>query len=291
MEMKLQLAPKEVKIGTTTVLRVIPRMEKRNVGPFVFLDHIGPVEISIGEKVAVLSHPHIGLATVTYLFEGSLIHRDSTGVVQAIRPNEINWMTSGRGISHSERSDEALEKTGFTLHGLQFWVALPVDKEDMPPEFQHIEESELPKFKINGCDICLLAGKLLGHEAKTKILSPLILLDVRMNAGNKISIPTGNMELGIYLVRGSLKLHSGDIISAPNFILPEVEDWLELEANEDSILSIFGGENFPEPRFIDWNFVSSSKEKINNAKLAWRTQDLSLFGSVLGESKYIPLPF
>ncbi len=291
MNPELIFPPKEVSIGTTKVLRVIPRMQKRNVGPFVFLDHMGPEIIPVGKKIAVLPHPHIGLSTVTYLFEGKLIHRDSTGVVQAICPNEINWMNSGRGISHSERSDEALEKTGFNLHGLQFWIALPAGKEDMPPDFQHIKERELPLFNLDGCDIRLLAGSLFGKVAKTKIQSPLLLLDIRLKAGKKISIPTNQMELGVYLVSGSLKIESGGELHAPNFILPEITDQLEIEAVEDSIISVFGGENFPEQRFIDWNFVSSSKDKINAAKLAWKNQDLTLFGSVPGETSYIPLVF
>jgi redox-sensitive bicupin YhaK (pirin superfamily) len=291
MKPELIFPPKEVSIGTTKVLRVIPRIQKRNVGPFVFLDHMGPEIIPVGKKIAVLPHPHIGLSTVTYLFEGKLIHRDSTGVVQAICPNEINWMTSGRGISHSERSDEALEKTGFNLHGLQFWIALPADKEDMPPDFQHIEEKELPLFNLDGCDIRLLAGSLFGKVAQTKIQSPLILLDIRLKSGKKVRIPTNQMELGIYIVKGSLKSETGEIITAPNFILPELENELEIEAMEDSIVSIFGGENFPEPRFIDWNFVSTSKDKIQSAKIAWKNQDLNLFGQVPGESDYIKLPF
>jgi len=291
MKPELIFPPKEVSIGTTKVLRVIPRIQKRNVGPFVFLDHMGPEKIPVGKKIAVLPHPHIGLSTVTYLFEGKLIHRDSTGVVQAICPNEINWMTSGRGISHSERSDEALEKTGFNLHGLQFWIALPADKEDMPPDFQHIEEKELPLFNLDGCDIRLLAGSLFGKVAQTKIQSPLILLDIRLKSGKKVRIPTNQMELGIYIVKGSLKSETGEIITAPNFILPELENELEIEAMEDSIVSIFGGENFPEPRFIDWNFVSTSKDKIQSAKIAWKNQDLNLFGQVPGESDYIKLPF
>ena len=291
MKPELIFPPKEVSIGTTKVLRVIPRIQKRNVGPFVFLDHMGPEKIPVGKKIAVLPHPHIGLSTVTYLFEGKLIHRDSTGVVQAICPNEINWMTSGRGISHSERSDEALEKTGFNLHGLQFWIALPADKEDIPPDFQHIEEKELPLFNLDGCDIRLLAGSLFGKVAETKIQSPLILLDIRLKSGKKVRIPTNQMELGIYIVKGSLKSETGEIITAPNFILPELENELEIEAMEDSIVSIFGGENFPEPRFIDWNFVSTSKDKIQSAKIAWKNQDLNLFGQVPGESDYIKLPF
>ncbi len=291
MKPELIFPPKEVSIGTTKVLRVIPRIQKRNVGPFVFLDHMGPEKIPVGKKIAVLPHPHIGLSTVTYLFEGKLIHRDSTGVVQAICPNEINWMTSGRGISHSERSDEALEKTGFNLHGLQFWIALPADKEDMPPDFQHIEEKELPLFNLDGCDIRLLAGSLFGKVAQTKIQSPLILLDIRLKSGKKVRIPTNQMELGIYIVKGSLKSETGEIITAPNFILPELDNELEIEAMEDSIVSIFGGENFPEPRFIDWNFVSTSKDKIQSAKIAWKNQDLNLFGQVPGESDYIKLPF
>ena len=291
MKPRVIFPPKEVNLGTTTVLRVIPRREKRNVGPFVFLDHMGPEIIPVGKKIAVLPHPHIGLSTVTYLFEGKLIHRDSTGVVQAICPNEINWMTSGRGISHSERSDEALEKTGFNLHGLQFWIALPADKEDMPPDFQHIEEKELPLFNLDGCDIRLLAGSLFGKVAETKIQSPLILLDIRLKSGKKVRIPTNQMELGIYIVKGSLKSETGEIITAPNFILPELVDELEIEAVEDSIISIFGGENFPEPRFIDWNFVSTSKDKIQSAKIAWKNQDLNFFGQVPGESDYIKLPF
>lgn len=291
MKPELIFPPKEVSIGTTKVLRVIPRIQKRNVGPFVFLDHMGPEKIPVGKKIAVLPHPHIGLSTVTYLFEGKLIHRDSTGVVQAICPNEINWMTSGRGISHSERSDEVLEKTGFNLHGLQFWIALPADKEDMPPDFQHIEEKELPLFNLDGCDIRLLAGSLFGKVAQTKIQSPLILLDIRLKSGKKVRIPTNQMELGIYIVKGSLKSETGEIITAPNFILPDLENELEIEALEDSIVSIFGGENFPEPRFIDWNFVSTSKDKIQSAKIAWKNQDLNLFGQVPGESDYIKLPF
>lgn len=290
MKPELIFPPKEVSIGSTNVLRVIPRIQKRNVGPFVFLDHMGPEIVPAGNKIKILPHPHIGLSTVTYLFEGCLVHRDSTGVVQSIKPNEINWMTSGRGISHSERSDEALEKTGFTLHGLQFWVALPADKEDLPPSFQHIGQDGIPIFQMNGCEIKLLAGKLFGKEADTKIHSALLLLDVRIKSGTKISIPTNRMELGIYIVQGSLRSDNGEIVRAPNFILSEMRDELELEANEDSILSIFGGENFPEPRFIDWNFVSTSKEKIQSAKLAWKNQDLSLFGKVPGETEYISLP-
>ena len=291
MKPELIFPPKEVSIGTTKVLRVIPRIQKRNVGPFVFLDHMGPEKIPVGKKIAVLPHPHIGLSTVTYLFEGKLIHRDSTGVVQAICPNEIDWITRARGISLSERSDEVLENTVFNLHGLQFWIALPADKEDMPPDFQHIEEKELPLFNLDGCDIRLLAGSLFGKVAQTKIQSPLILLDIRLKSGKKVRIPTNQMELGIYIVKGSLKSETGEIITAPNFILPELENELEIEAMEDSNISIFGGENFPEPRFIDWNFVSTSKDKIQSAKIAWKNQDLNLFGQVPGESDYIKLPF
>lgn len=289
MTPKQILPPKTVNLGSTSVFRVIPRKEKRNIGPFVFLDHMGPAEIPPGKKIAILPHPHIGLATITYLFEGALVHRDSTGIVQSIYPREINWMTSGRGISHSERSEEKLEKTGFRLHGLQFWIALPADKEDMPPEFQHISKDGLPKIQLDECDIQLLAGNLFGKSAATQTLSPLLLLDVRLSARKKIKIPTNGMELGIYIVSGSLKLATGEIIQSPNFILPENSDFLEIEANENSILSIFGGENFPEPRFIDWNFVSTSKEKIEKAKFAWKNQDLTLFGNVPGETEYIPL--
>jgi redox-sensitive bicupin YhaK (pirin superfamily) len=291
MKPEIILSPKEVVLGSSKVLRVLPRMQKRSVGPFVFLDHIGPEKFEIGKKLAVLSHPHIGLSTVTYLFEGSLVHRDSIGAVQIIRPKEINWMTAGRGIVHTERSDEDLEKTGFTLHGLQFWVALPKDKEDMPPEFQHVTSGDLPEFQFDGCMIRVLAGSLFSKRAETKILSKLLLLDIRIEAGRKVKIPTEQMELGVYLVSGSMKVDSGEILLAPVFILPEKSEFLEIEANEDSILSVFGGEAFPEQRFIDWNFVSSSKEKINEAKLAWKNQDLTQFGKVPGETEWISLPF
>ena len=283
------ITPKIVKMGNSTVKRILPRVEKRTIGPFVFLDQIGPEWIPAEKGIEVLPHPHIGLSTVTYLYEGELIHRDSIGSIQSIHPLEINWMTAGRGISHSERSSKELTKKGFQIHGLQFWVGLPIQKEEMQPEFQHIPENLLPIIQKENYSIRVLAGEYNGHQANTKIQSPLLLLDVRLYKSAKFIFDANKFEIGIYIVKGKIRLN-GTTFSSENLLIPDFDHSLEIIAEENSILCIFGGEEFSEPRFMDWNFVSSDKEKIIRAKKEWSEQNKEIYKPVPDETSYIPYP-
>jgi hypothetical protein len=283
------IIPKEVKMGNSTVKRILPRIEKRTIGPFVFLDQIGPEWIPSEKGIEVLPHPHIGLSTVTYLYQGELLHRDSIGSVQGIHPLEINWMTAGRGISHSERSSGDLTKKGFQIHGLQFWVGLPIDKEEMPPEFQHIPEKSLPIIQEETHSTRVLAGVYKGYEASTKIQSPLLLLDVRLDKGSRYLFESSQFEIGIYIVKGKIKLNDTSY-SLESLLVPESNDSIEIIAEENSILCIFGGEEFKEPRFMDWNFVSSDKEKIQRAKKEWSEQNREIYKQIPNETDYIPYP-
>ena len=283
----LTITPREKDLGGFTVRRVLPYAKRRMVGPFIFLDHMGPADFAAGQGMDVRPHPHIGLATVTYLFEGEMFHRDSIGSAQEILPGAVNWMTSGRGITHSERTGEEVRKTARRAHGLQSWVALPKEFEEIAPEFHHHAADTLPIFDTGGVQLKLAAGRAYGHEAPVKIYSPLFYVEAKMPAGKSLALPNEYTERALYLIDGSLRI--GDSIIAPQTMPVFTSgDTITIEALAPSHLMLLGGEPLSEPRFIDWNFVSSSKERLEQAKADWKA---GKFSKVPGDDReFIPLP-
>lgn len=269
--------------GGLQVRRAIPQRQRRMVGPFVFVDEMGPTALDAGGEFTVLPHPHIGLATVTWLFEGEGLHRDSLGVVQPIRPGEVNWMSAGRGIVHSERLRPG---AGGELHGVQTWVALPQAREEEEPWFRHYGADAVPTLTIGSASIRLIAGSLFGATSGVEVASPLFYAEVRMPSGAALDVPTEPVERAIYVVAGGVDvggraLGSGEMA----FLRPGSE--APLRAREETLLLLLGGEPLDGPRHISWNFVSSSKERLERAAEDWRQQR---FPRVPGETAYIPLP-
>lgn len=273
-------------LGGFEVARLLPHRSQRSVGPFVFLDHMGPAQFAPGQGIDVRPHPHIGLATVTFLFEGALMHRDSLDSVQEIRPGDVNWMNAGRGIVHSERSPDELRASGGPLHGLQAWVALPLDHEESAPAFDHYPASALPRIEGPGLSLQLIAGEALGRRSPVRILSELFYLAGILDRGAELRLPATPMQQALYVVRGGLRM-DGQLIPAGTLqILPEQQD-LTVRAEEDTLLAWLGGPPLTEARRLWWNFVSSRPERIEQAKADWREQR---FPRVPGEDEYIPLP-
>ncbi len=269
------------------VRRILPWMKKRMVGPFIFLDHMGPVFLKAPQDhVEVKPHPHIGLSTLTYLFEGSLLHRDSLGVTQLILPGEVNWMTAGKGISHSERETPEARAQDRTIHGLQFWVALPKEEEDVDPSFIHYEKSDIPEFKTESLNINLVAGSALGHTSKLHTYSPLVFMVMRGFQEGTFSFEEKGHEHALYVVKGEISI-SGTTYKEGQMIVMLGDSGMELKHSKDVVLALFGGEVFPEPRYIWWNLVSSSKDKIELAKKSWID---GTFPMVPGDEDKIPLP-
>ena len=275
-------------IGNFMVGRLLPFRKKRSVGPFVFVDHMGPSEVGPEKYMDVDQHPHIGLSTLTYLFEGEIMHHDSIGSVKRITPGSVNWMTSGPGIVHTERTPEEL-RNGQThvVHGYQMWVALPKELEEIAPSFHHIPADEIPNWNTEAFKFSLVAGEGYGKQSPVPVHSPLFLLDVVATKSDRLKI-AGELkgEIGISVVKGHVKL-DGESLSEGNLLISKTEDLCELEVEEGSHLLVFGGEALPEPRFIDWNFVSSDKAKIKAARLAWREK---AFHMIPGDDTYVPLP-
>lgn len=284
---ELTIEPREKDLGGFSVRRILPFAKRRMVGPFIFLDHMGPAQFAAGHGMDVRPHPHIGLATVTYLFEGELFHRDTLGSAQEILPGAVNWMTAGCGIAHSERTGVEERARPHAAHGLQSWVALPKEYEEIPAEFHHHAANTLPEFTHGRVRFKLICGRALGHEAPVKVYSPIFYLEVYMPAGTRFSLPPEYRERALYLVSGKIRI--GDRTISP-LTLPvfEAGSNIHIEAAEDAHLILLGGEPFSEPRFIWWNFVSTSEERIVQAKEDWQH---GKFGSVFGDDKeFIPLP-
>lgn len=274
-------------IGNFLVGRLLPFRQKRAVGPFVFIDHMGPAKLSDHQNLDVGPHPHIGLSTLTYLFEGAIMHRDSIGSMVEIQPGAVNWMTSGKGVVHSERTPEYLRHSEKSLHGLQIWVALPKELEEMEPSFTHIEANEIPEWTENGVHYKLVAGEAFGKKSPVPVYSPLYFLEIKTKEAATISI--GDQLFGesaLYILEGSIK--EGEETFGPKQILiAKNTELCSFEMAENSTVYIFGGEAFPEERFIFWNFVSSRKERIEEAKKAWIEQT---FPKIEGETGFVPLP-
>lgn len=274
-------------IGNFMVGRLLPFRQKRAVGPFVFLDHMGPALLSDHENLDVPSHPHIGLSTLTYLFEGAIMHRDSTGAVAEITPGAVNWMTAGKGVVHSERTPEYMRTSDKHLHGLQIWVALPKELEQQEPSFQHIEASQIPQWDMNGVSFKLIAGEAFGYKSPVAVFSPLYLIEIKSTKAAKLNIGEQLFgESALYILEGNIQ-SDGNTYEPKQILVAQNSKLCEFEIGENSMIYIFGGEAFPEERFIHWNFVSSDKAIIEQAKQDWLEQK---FPKVPGEIGFVPLP-
>lgn len=274
------------------VRRVLPSRHRRRVGPWTFLDHMGPTRITPDRPVRVPPHPHLNLATVTYLFEGELVHRDSLGSCQPIRPGAINWMHAGRGIVHSESSPSPLTAPAERLHGLQLWLALPRDREESEPRFEHTPAAALPALEFAGGEARLLVGEALGAESPVRVASPTLLVDVALAAETRFELPLAATELAAYVVSGRVAF-KGTEAEPGHLLVFRADEGGELYSLDESRLVLLGGAPLDGERFMFWNFVSSSRERLELAKAAWRLgpQPGTRFPPIpLDDDEFVPLP-
>ncbi|HWI85081.1 MAG TPA: pirin family protein [Sphingomonas sp.] len=269
-----------------TVRRALPQPQRRMVGPFIFFDQMGPVALRDGQGLDVRPHPHIGLATITYLIEGEIMHRDSLGSVQPIRPGEVNWMTAGSGIAHSERSPDSARHGNAGLFGLQLWVALPAAHEESAPSFAHHGSADIPSGEVDGVVVRQIVGAMDGLVSPVKTLSDMIYAEIVMTPGSRYRIPGEQIERAFYLVEGAVTVE-GQPFGPSELVILKPHAEIILASETGARLFIVGGEPFPEQRFIYWNFVSSRPERIEQAKQDWRDQR---FAPVPAEDEFIPLP-
>ncbi|HET9628392.1 MAG TPA: pirin family protein [Novosphingobium sp.] len=272
--------------GGLEVGRVLPFARRRMVGPFVFFDHMGPMDLAagVGREVDVRPHPHIGLSTVTYLLSGEVMHRDSVGSVQPVRPGEVNWMTAGRGITHSERFEKA-RAGGDHLHGLQAWVALPTEQEEIAPSFTHLGGADLPQWQAGGVKGQLIAGSAYGLAAAAPVYSPLFYACLEMSPGSVAELPEGYSELAVYVVEGAVELDGRSFSAGHMLVLDERAE--HIASPTGAIVMALGGEPVGE-RYVYWNFVSSSKERLAQAAADWQAGRMKLPDA--DDSEFIPLP-
>ena len=282
---ELLLQPKDKDLGGFTVRRLLPTVQKRQVGPWVFFDHMGPASFHPGEGVNVRPHPHIGLATVTYLFEGEILHRDSLGTEQIIYPGDMNLMAAGRGIVHSERERPEVHNSTHKAHGLQLWLALPTDKEEMVPEFFHYDRHQIPQVALDGVDVRVLMGEAFGVVSPVVTFSETLYFEAQLTTGAKLDLPhTG--ERAIYVVEGALTIEN-TVLPANSMAILSAKDKITITASEQSRIAFIGGEVF-DKRYMDWNFVSTRKDRLEVAKQDWKA---GRFPKVPGdENEFIPLP-
>ena len=275
--------------GGFEVRRALPHKDRRMVGPFVFLDQMGPHVFHAGEGIDVRPHPHIGLATVTYLLDGQIRHRDSLGTVQDIKPGEVNWMTAGKGIVHSERTGPDVRAAGSNLFGLQCWVALPQAKEECDPAFAHVGSQELPILDGDGATARIIAGSYFGKRSPVPVQSPLFYVDLALQPGARLTMPAEYPEQALYVVDGTLDLgRDGRFEQGQLLVLkPGATVTLAATENRGARVMLLGGEPMDGPRYLTWNFVSSSADRIEQAKEDWKAQR---FPQVPGETEFIPLP-
>lgn len=274
-------------LGGFEVGRLLPFAKRRMVGPFIFFDHMGPLDLPAGipDNMDVRPHPHIGLATITYLIDGEIMHRDSVGSEQSIRPGEVNWMTAGRGITHSERFEKA-RLMGDFLHGIQAWVALPEEEEECAPSFAHHGRADLPTFSDKGVEGRLIAGTLSGLTARVPTLSPLFYLHLELEPGARTVIPAEYAERAVHVTTGVIEC-GGQHFEAGQMLVFTPGAAVMIEAVTRSTVMALGGEPLG-PRFIEWNFVSSRRERIDEAKADWRAGRMKL--PDLDQQEFIPLP-
>ena len=274
-------------IGNFLVGRLLPFREKRAVGPFVFLDHMGPAKLKDYQNLDVPPHPHIGLSTLTYLFEGSIMHRDSIGTEMEITPGAVNWMTAGKGVVHSERTPEYLRSTDKSLHGLQIWVALPKEKENIEPSFVHIERKDIPEWQQDNVTIKLIAGEAFGKKSPVPVYSPLYLIEIKSTTQATLNIGKDIFgESALYILEGEIR-NDGNTYASKQILIAKESNLCQFEMGANTTIYIFGGEAFPEEHFIYWNFVHSDKTVIEKAKQDWIDQK---FPKVPNETEFVPLP-
>jgi hypothetical protein len=282
----LQGRPRD--LGGFSVRRVLPAGRLQTVGPFIFFDHMGPATFAPGNGVDVRPHPHIGLATVTYLLAGEFMHRDSLGTAQLIRPGAVNWMVAGRGIVHSERTPPEARRAagGATIHGIQTWIALPRELEETEPAFEHHPAATLPEIKVPGVSMRLIAGAAYGREAPASVHSPLFYLAATLESGATVELPGEYAERAVYVVEGDVEI-AGEPHGVGSMVLYEAGSPAALRAVTRAQVMLLGGAPLGAPRHIWWNFVSSSLERIERAKLDWREER---FAAVPGDDERMPLP-
>jgi redox-sensitive bicupin YhaK (pirin superfamily) len=280
------IVPRARDLGGFEVRRALPSPQRQMVGPFIFFDQMGPAELPEGKGIDVRPHPHIGLATVTYLFDGTIVHRDSLGSLQAITPGDVNWMTAGLGIVHSERSDGEIRKRREKLFGIQIWVALPKRYEETEPDFTHYARASLPVIEGEGKTIRVIAGSLFGKTSPVKTLSSLFYTDVTLQPGASLALGPEHEERAVYLVGGKIDI-AGQIFEPGRMLVFSPGDTIVLKATDAARVLLFGGEPMDGPRYLWWNFVSSSRERIEQAKADWKA---GRFALVPGETEFIPLP-
>jgi len=285
IELVVGSRPRE--LDTLTVRRVLPSTKRRMVGPFIFFDHMGPAEFAAGQGVDVRPHPHIALATVTFLFEGEIVHRDHLGFTQPIRPGDVNWMIAGRGIVHSERTAPERRVQGSRLHGIQSWVALPKQEEERAPSFEHHPEDALPVISEPGVVLQIVAGSAFGKSAPVTVLTPTLYVAAKLDAGVTLSIPDEYAERAAYVAEGSV-LCDGQEHAVGTMLVFRAGVVVKLTARTSARVMLLGGAPLDGPRHIDWNFVSSSKERIEQAKQDWKA---GRFPKIPGDDReFIPLP-
>lgn len=280
---RLLVDERQADIGSFLVGRLLPFRKKRQVGPFTFIDHMGPAKLGPDIYVDVDQHPHIGLSTLTYLFEGEIEHRDSMGTIQPIQPGDVGFMTAGSGVTHTERTPfNRRNGQVYRLHGYQVWVALPTDKEEMAPRFDYWPKSELPSWDKDGLKITLVAGEAFGYSAPLKGYSPLFMLDIYAAQGSTLRLADHLQgELAFVIVKGSIR-DKDSIVKAGQMLISKTDEQCEICLEPETRLLLFGGQAMPQEHFLLWNFVSSDKEKLKEAR--------QKFPKVPGDDSYIPFP-
>lgn len=275
-------------IGKFLVGRLLPFRQKRMVGPFIYIDHMGPVKLNERSNFDILPHPHIGLSTLTFLFEGSITHRDTLGNEVDINPGAVNWMTAGKGIVHSERTPEHLRNSELLMHGLQIWVALPKHLEQMDPEFFHVTAEEIPAWEQDGIQFRLVAGEAFDRKSPVPVYSKLYMLEIKSSSRQQVTIGEHLYgESGLYILEGGVE-SDGNEYGPKQMLVTKDSTLCEFTIMADSTIYIFGGEPLPEQRFIDWNFVASDKALIAEARQKWIDQK---FEKIKGEEdEFVPYP-
>ena len=274
-------------IGNFLVGRLLPFRDKRMVGPFIFIDHMGPAQLHEHQNIDIGPHPHIGLSTLTYLFEGAVMHRDTLGTAVEIAPGQVNWMTAGKGIVHSERTPEYLRHSDKRLHGLQIWVALPKELEEMDPAFYHADAGDIPAWEANGASYKLIAGEAFGRQSPVPVYSKLYFLEIKSSVTQTLKIGHELFgETGMYILEGSIE-SEGNSYQPKRILVAKDSQLCEFVIHAGTTVYLFGGEPFPEQRFIYWNFVATNHELIEKAKQNWQEDR---FPRIEGEGDLVPLP-
>jgi len=281
------IVPRSVDLGGFSVRRALPHTRRRMVGPFIFFDHFGPAVLRDGQGIDVRPHPHIGLATLTFLFDGEIMHRDSLGNAQPIRTGEVNWMTAGRGIVHSERTAPERRVSGGGLHGLQCWIAMPTKDEEIAATFAHHEQTDLPIVNAEGANVRIVTGTLFGQRSPVATLSETLFADATLALGATLPFDAQTEERAVYIVSGEVEI-SGDRFGAGQLLVFRPGDPITMTAGSEARVVLIGGAAMEGPRYIWWNFVSSRKERIEQAKAEWKERRFDIVPG--DETEFIPLP-